>query len=316
VQKLAFEVAVRINRVTPITPASLVTLVMLGTGDRALTAGEVCKALVNALYFVRKRGLPTCGELDLDAVEGVRRTLEALEQNGVVSCFKGGDEPVYQIGPEQQLQAAYYRNTVIHFFVTPAIAELALLRAAEPDVKDPVAEFWTEAMRLRDLFKFEFFFSEKEIFRGEVQREVALNEAEWERKLAAGGESIRELLRRFRPFSAHRVLRPFIEAYQIVGDHLERCDPALAFDEARFTSECLGVGRQYHLQRRVHSAASVSKVLIQTATRLARNRGLLEPGAPDLIERRRAFAEEIRAGVRRVGAIDALAASRRAGLID
>jgi glycerol-3-phosphate O-acyltransferase len=316
VQKLAFEVAVRINRVTPITSSSLVTLALLGTGDRALTAAEVKTALTNVLHFARRRGLPTCGELELDDEEGVRRALEALADNGVVSCFKGGVEPVYQIGPEQQLQAAYYRNTVIHFFVSPAIAELALLRAAEPDVADPPAEFWDAALRLRDLLKFEFFFAEKEIFRGELQREVALNDAEWERKLGVGGEAIREMIRRFRPFSSHRVLRPFIEAYQIVGDHLEHRDPALAFGEEAFVDECLGLGRQYHLQRRVHSAASVSKVLIQNALRLAKNRSLLEPGAPDLAERRRAFAEEIRAAVRRVAAIDALAASRRAGLID
>jgi glycerol-3-phosphate O-acyltransferase len=315
-QKLAFEVAVRINRVTPITSVSLVTLALLGAGDRAATASEVRAALANVLLFTRRRGLPTVGELDLDADEGVRRALEALERNGVVSCFKGGAEPVYQIGPEQQLQAAYYRNTVIHFFVNPAIAELALLRAAEPDVADPTEQFWDEAMRLRDLFKFEFFFAEKELFRGEVQREVAISDADWERKLGAGGEAILQLLRRFKPFSAHRVLRPFIEAYQIVGDHLERRDPALLFEEAPFTAECLGLGRQYHLQRRVHSAASVSQVLIQTAIKLARNRALLDPGPPDLAQRRRAFAEEIRSVVRRVGAIDALAASRRAGLID
>jgi glycerol-3-phosphate O-acyltransferase len=143
-----------------------------------------------------------------------------------------------------------------------------------------------------------------------------MNDNDWERKLGAGGEAILQLLRRFRPFSAHRVLRPFIEAYQIVGDHLERRDPAQLFDEAGFVSECLGLGRQYHLQRRVYSAASVSQVLIQNGIRLARNRGLQDPGPPDLLERRRAFAEEIRSGVRRVGAIDALAASRRAGLID
>ena len=101
-----------------------------------------------------------------------------------------------------------------------------------------------------------------------------------------------------------------------MGDHLEQRDPAQAFDEASFASECLGLGRQYQLQRRVHSAESVSQVLFQTATKLARNRGLLDPGAPDLAERRRAFAEEIRSAVRRIRAIDALAASRRAGLID
>jgi glycerol-3-phosphate O-acyltransferase len=78
----------------------------------------------------------------------------------------------------------------------------------------------------------------------------------------------------------------------------------------------MGLGKQYYLQRRIHSTASVSQVLIRTALRLAGNRGLLEPGAPDLVERRQAFAEEIRRAVRRVDAVDALAASRRAGLID
>jgi glycerol-3-phosphate O-acyltransferase len=142
-----------------------------------------------------------------------------------------------------------------------------------------------------------------------------MTDVDWERKLGAGGEAILQLVRRFKPFSAHRVLRPFVDAYQIVGDQLEHRSRA-GLDEAGFTAECLGLGRQYHLQRRVHSAASVSQVLIQTAIKLARNRDLLDPGPPDLVERRRAFADEIRSAVRRVGAIDALAASRRAGLID
>ena len=78
---------------------------------------------------------------------------------------------------------------------------------------------------------------------------------------------------------------------------------------------CLALGKQYQLQRRIRSAESVSRVLFETALRLARNRGLLEPGTADLEARRRAFAEEIQRAVRRAEAIDVLAASRRAGLI-
>jgi glycerol-3-phosphate O-acyltransferase len=314
VQKLAFEVAVRINRVTPITSSSLLTLALLGTGDRALTVAETRRALENLLRYVERRDLPRAGELDLDDEAGVRRGLEALVENGVVSRFAGGAEAVYRIGPEQQLAAAYYRNTIIHFFVNPAIAELALLYAAEGHA-DPVGAFWDEAMRLRDLLKFEFFFAEKDAFRGELRRELALQDGGWEQRLAAGGPAIQELVRSFRPFSAHRVLRPFLEAYRLVGDHLERRPPDAPWDEARACAECLGLGRQYHLQRRIHSAASCSGVLIQSGLRLAANRGLLGPGGPDLAERRRAFAEEIRSAIHRVEAIDALAVSRRAGLI-
>ena len=82
----------------------------------------------------------------------------------------------------------------------------------------------------------------------------------------------------------------------------------------QFIDRCLRLGRQHHLQRRVHSAQSISQVLFRNALRLAENRGLLEPGASELASGRRAFAEEIRSVVRRVEAVDAIAASRRAGL--
>ncbi len=124
------------------------------------------------------------------------------------------------------------------------------------------------------------------------------------------------MVRSIRPFSAHRVLRPFLDAYAVAADVLAAWDPASPVDEAKFASAALALGRQYQLQRRITSPESVSKVLFQTALRLARNRGLLDPDTPDVDARRQAFAEEIRDAVRRVEAVDALAASRRAGLID
>jgi len=315
-QKLAFELSVRVNRVTPITPTSLVTLALLGSGDRALSVEETRGVLKNLVNAVRRRGLPTTVELELDTDEGVRAALDALVQSGVVSCFTEGPDAVYAIGPDQHLTAAYYRNTIIHFFVNGSIAELALLRAAEDGITDRAAEFWDEAMRLRDLLKFEFFFAEKEEFRAEIRREIALDDAAWEAALEAGPAEIMALLKRFKPFNAHRVLRPFLEAYQVVGDALERRDPAAPFEEPAFLAAAIALGRQYHLQRRIRSPESVSKVLFATALRLARNRGLVEPGPADLAERRHAFAEEIRGAIRRVDAIDALAAARRAGVID
>ena len=130
--------------------------------------------------------------------------------------------------------------------------------------------------------------------------------------------TIQKLVQEHRPFTAHRVLRPFLESYQVGSDSLARRDPALAFDGERFLADCLHLGKQLLLQRHVHSAASVSKVLFQTALRLADNRDLLEPdpdGPGDLTPRRTAFAEEVRDALRRVHAIDALAATRRAGFI-
>jgi glycerol-3-phosphate O-acyltransferase len=316
-QKVAFEVAVRINRVTPITPTSLVTLALLGTGDTALTVAQTRRGLANLLRYVEERKLPTSAQLfHLQSDEGIERTLEALVENGVVSRFSGGTECVYRIGPEQQLAAAYYRNTIIHFFVTPAIAELAVVRASEGVEGDPVEAFFAEAMRLRDLLKFDFFFSEKDQFREEIRDEIAFHDPEWTAQLEAGPDGALGLIRSFRPFTAHRVLRPFLEGYRVFADALLRHDADGPVDRDDLVDGCLGLGKQYQLQHFVHSASSVSKVLFQTACRLADNRGLLDAHTPDVVARRRAFAEEIADWNRRVEAIVALAASRRAGLID
>ncbi len=315
-QKLAFEVSVRINRVTPITPTSLVTLALLGTGDRALTATEVRIALTNIVAYVRRRKLPSTVDLEsLETDAGVEEILGGLVENQVVTCHPGPPEAVYVIGPDQQLAAAYYRNTVVHFFVNGAICELALLRACEPGVDDASAEMWAAAMALRDLLKFEFFFAEKEEFRIELREELTLQHADWEARLASGADGAQELVRLFRPYSAHRVLRPFLESYQVVSECLRRWPSDLPIDEDKLLEECLALGRQYHLRKRIRSASSVSKVLFRNALKLAANRDLLEPGGPDVAERRDAFHGEIRAAIRRIDVVDALAASRRAGFI-
>jgi glycerol-3-phosphate O-acyltransferase len=310
-QKLAFEVSVRINRVTPITPTSLVTLALLGAG-RALSVDETVGRLKNLVDYVRRRQLPTSVPLELDTQAGVQRALDALVKNDVVTCFAEGPEAVYAVGADQHLVAAYYRNTIIHFFVNGAIAELALLRASE----EGAAAFWDEAMRLRDLLKFEFFFAEKDEFRAELRAEIGLHDPQWEDRLAGGSGDIMAVVHRFRPFSAPRVLRPFLEAYRVVADVLEHRDPAASVADNELLAACLALGKQYELQRRIMSAESVSKALFSNGLALAKNRGLVATGMPDLAERRRAFAAEVRDAIRRVDAMSALVAARYAGLIE
>ncbi len=315
VQKTAFEVMVRINNSTPITPTSLLTIALLGKGDRALTLEEIAGPVDKLGAYVRKRGLPTTGIDELQTREGIEQNLQRLIDNGVVSVFSEGPEAVYAIVPDQHLAAAFYRNTIIHYFVNGSIVELALLRAMENDVKDAQEGFWSEIMNLRDLLKFEFFFSDKDTFVEEIREELGVHDPDWPTKLKGGRDDLRDLLGEIRPWNSHRVLRPFFEAYQVVGDALETLDTDKPFDEGAFLNSCLALGKQYHLQRRIRSAESVSKVLFSTALDLAKNRELLE-GGDDLLKRRQDFGEEIRRATRRIDGIDALVASRRARLID
>jgi glycerol-3-phosphate O-acyltransferase len=315
-QKLAFEVCVRINRATPITPISLVCISLLGRGDRALTVLELRESLRNLVDYVHRCRLPVTEEITLDSAESVRPVLEALVESGLLRRYDDCPEVVYGIAPGQHLAAAYYRNTVIHFFVTGAIAELALLRAAEPGVADRHGEFWSAALALRDLLKFEFFFPDREHFVAELRAELALHVPAWERALDESADAVTSLLPRLRPFHAHRILRPFLEAYRVVADALVRVPAGAKLDEGPFLRGCLGLGRQYVLQGRVARQESVSQALFATALKLARHRGLAEGDAADLAARRTAFASELREDIRRVDAIEALVRARIAGILE
>ncbi|MBW2272950.1 MAG: glycerol-3-phosphate 1-O-acyltransferase [Deltaproteobacteria bacterium] len=314
IQKLAFGVCDRINRVTPATPTSLAMLALLGRGDRALSLAEIGEALAELVEYVELRGLPTTEPVALSGEGELREILDPLVTGGVLTRFDEGPETVYAIGPNQHLAAAYYRNTVIHFFVDTAIAELALLRAREVESADRRGEFWQEVMRLRDLLKFEFFFAEKPVFQGEIRRELAIHAPRWEEEHLGDSDSLRELMARIRPLHAHRFLRSFLESYAVVADQLVGLGSGALEDEGRFLRECLALGRQYELQRRIRSPESVSKVLFANALRLAGNRKLLQGEPEQLDQGRRAFAQEIRRVVRRVDAIEALAAARTAGV--
>jgi glycerol-3-phosphate O-acyltransferase len=303
VRKTAFEISHRINRVTPITPTSLVTLALLGVEDRWLTIAEIRATLEPLLDYVRARGLPTVGDVSAHG-DGVRQALDVLIRQGVVARFDRGVEPVYGIEQDQHLIAAFYRNNAIHFFVTRAIVELIAVRAAERGLD--FARCWQGALELRDLLKFEFFFPTRGEFRTDVQAELTLLEPDWADHVGHP-ETMRQVMGRQHLHLAHRVLRSFLEAYQVVADRLVALPPGAAFVEKAFMDDCLGVAQQYRLQHRIWSSESVSRELFATGLQLARNRGLVEPKNGDATERRRAFAREIADEVRRIGAIRDLA---------
>ncbi len=315
VQKLAFEVAVRINRVTPVTDVSLVTLALLGAGDEALTQEQVARSVGPVVAYVKSQGIPASRDGILEGENALDQALESLVQSGVVQAYRDGPKPVFSIGPDRHLAASYYRNTIIHFFLAGAIAEVALLGASRTTGHRREL-FWREIFALRDLLKFEFFFAEREEFRTEVLTDLANRAPGWERALAESEEAIRQIVQNLLPLLAHRVLRPFLEAYLVVAEEIAAAGAGPVPSEADLLVRCDHRASQLLLQRRLRSQEARSRTLFSSALRLARQRGLLESESPDLAAKRQAFRVQITSVIRRISAIDALAAARRAGIVD
>lgn len=296
-QKMAFEVAWRIQRATPITATALVSALLLATHGLALTLRQLHHTLQDSLdYLERKRTPLSTSAMRLRSPEGVRAAVDALSGGNPVTRIDGGREPVWRIAPEDELAAAFYRNSVIHAFLETAIVELALAYARRAD-GDRLQAFWDQALRLRDLLKFDFYFADSATFRSNIAEEMNWHD-DWQQRVTAGGEQIDAMLCDKRPLMADAMLRVFFEAYEIVADALR--DAPADIGEKELTRMAMGLGRQHVAQGRVRSSEPVSTLLFATARQVAADQGLLgdAPVPADLPERRTEFRRELQAILR------------------
>jgi glycerol-3-phosphate O-acyltransferase len=308
-QKLAFEVSRRINDAIPISGSSLVTLALLGARGHALTLQQIRAAIPGYLDFARRRGLPMTPTSKLDSDAAVVGVLEGLIAQGVARSHVTGERAVFGIAPEQHLAAAFYSNTIVHHFLSSSIAELALLGAAEQAPVDRAAAVESQALAIRDLLKFDFFFGDREQFIAGVESEASTLAIDWRERLAAGPAGVAALLETAPMLCSDMMLRSFFEAYSVVADVMASGDASRPFEESDLLDQCMGLGQQYLLQGRLRSPEAVSRHLFRAGIELARNRGLWSP-AEGLDHRRREFAESLQAVLRRLSVVHRIAVQR------
>lgn len=301
-EKVAFRICDGINRATPMSPTALVTFALLGSHDRALTADEVRAVAFPMLDYLERRGLAGPAA-DLRADRVMLETLDRLVDVGVANRFSGGPEPVWSVTPGQHRVAAFYRNGALHHLVTRAVVELALLHLAGRGTPDDAVETtWAEALRLRDLLKFEFFFPSTAQFRDDVVAELELLDPDWVEHIGTESAAA-DLLASTHLLVAHRSLRSFFDAQLVVSEALADKDPEDPLEEKAFLEECLGLGEQLLLRGRLHRADSVSRELYATALKLAHHRGLVTGEPRPVYKARAEYAATVRSVLGRLSRI-------------
>ena len=312
--KIAFEISVGANKVTPITFPSLVCMSLLGAAPKALTEAEVIEDLRALLAWAEARQLRISSDFERAYADQMDGLLGIMIDEGIVTRYDQGPEIVYGIAMEQHPVASYYRNTIIHFFVNKAIIELALLKVSEKETPDALAEFWQEVEYLRDLFKFEFFYAPSDQFQLEIRQELNRYDENWESLLGQGMSGFMQLLNSMTPLVSHIALLTYAEAYSEVADLLASMDANESLDEPSCVSNALKFGRQAYLQRRISSESSIGKLLFKNGFSMLQHRQLAVGGDDDVAERRNELARELRDVLRRIEVIRAIAIASRSTL--
>lgn len=290
--KIAFEVAVNANKVTPFTLNALICLILLGSAPRGMTAGELKTGIAYLVAWGRQRGIRMSATLDNESGGDIERLMETLLQSGLFNRYDQGSQVVYSVEPAKHPVASYYRNTIIHHFLDRAIIELSLLKARE-DYKSPAEEvFWAETSRLRELFKFEFFYPEKDEFRANLEAELGRICGDWQTRLQQGGTKLHSLVNHCQPLVGHAVFLPLVEAYMIVLLILTSLKPGERLSQKDCVEKATKEGRFAYLMRRITSEASISQALFETGYKMVEHMGLAgETDEPTLVARKALLRE-------------------------
>ena len=202
-QKMAFEVAWRILRATPVNATALVSALLLTTRGRRSDARPA------APHAAGLAGLPGA-QADSDDQQRVaaahrrrrsRRTRRAVQRpSRHVRRRRQGDRS----GGSRQRTSTKPRSTATRSSTRSSrrrSSSLSLAYAARVGI-DRLEAFWTQAMRLRDLLKFDFYFADSAAFREHIAEEMSWHDGLGVACLPAGDIDV--LLRAKRPLIAER----------------------------------------------------------------------------------------------------------------
>ncbi|MDZ7784680.1 MAG: 1-acyl-sn-glycerol-3-phosphate acyltransferase [Halioglobus sp.] len=286
--RLAFEVCSRIEQVTPIKAADVLTMVLLAANGRALTIVELFQQASQISQLARERELPLATGFDLADEEKVAAALLSMRRSKLIQEFGKGSAPVYFVPEGQQLAAAYYRNTITHHFLYAGLGEMALALSIEDIRYTGEEEIAQRLNQLRDFFKFDLLFPPQGELIQKTIAELHSRYPEWNKRTA----SIPAQLRLAPPRFGHATLRSLAEAYYVVAVTLRGRGASPIPERKAFTTSLLERGREMLLRKQISTESALSRDLFDTALSLAEHRRLLVGNTDELAERRELFARE------------------------
>jgi len=286
VQRLAHRATYEINRVTVVTPAALVATALLANKRRGMTHSDLRQVAASIVERLDRDGVRiapqirgTDGELREDTLrEAIALFLDAR----LVMQHDAGEEAIYKVLEERRLALEYYKNNILHFFVSNALIATSLL--AEPGSATPVEALRERVKELSRLFKHEFMFRADAEFTIIVDEaiesmiaadEIERTEAGLRPKPGAGAERVEMYA---------RMMTTYFESYLLA---LRAASMLLDQPMARkeWVKKTLALGQRMYLAGEIERRESLSQLKLETTLKYLRDRGFVATGANDQLEK-------------------------------
>ncbi|RMA58699.1 HAD-IB family hydrolase [Ulvibacter antarcticus] len=267
--RFAFELIHKANTITPVTTVSLVCNVLLN--DFALTKKEIEYKVNKLMTYIGEKKADVLIDRGNKIGVTIQTALNLLMAAGIVQKSRAGQRAQYSLAASEYLPATYYANMASGHLYHRAFIEMALVKIKNDHSENRILNFWKEIMELRNLFKFEFFYTNKAKFSTEIEDELKRFDPNWRQILTNPNGDISGLLVKQNLFVSRAILLSYLEANKIVCHSLNNWDTDDEFKDEDFIELCMFKGKELHWQSRITRLDSVSKPFLTNALRFAKN---------------------------------------------
>lgn len=168
VYKIASSVCATINKGLIATPSAAVALSALNCGKRGLTEDELKSNLNELTDYLKWKGVSFSQDITLE------NSIEKLVGSNAIKLHKEFEPHFYEITDESRRTLDYYKNNIVHFFVSAGCIASILLSYSKRGLPRPSSEEICELyMFCKSLFAFEFSFSTKMPLQEHVKKVLA-----------------------------------------------------------------------------------------------------------------------------------------------
>lgn len=158
-QALAFANFKAVGRGMPITPSSLLALIMLDEPSGALTWKQIEDHSVDIIEYCRALKIPMTPSLSCEAFrDSIRSALDMFIGNKKIEVVKREklNQVYYVIKEERRVEVLYHKNMILHHFLVPGIINSAWFNVWNGSIKDGM-QLTRFLMNKRKELKYEFY---------------------------------------------------------------------------------------------------------------------------------------------------------------
>jgi glycerol-3-phosphate O-acyltransferase len=172
-QKTAFRICKSITDVTPITPKSICSTILLTHRISALPLEDILRLSTSLIDYVSHSGFSLSVSDPLDFQRGVEQSIRKLIRTSILNVSDSVPRTFF-CENKKRVFLNFYKNNASHCFVNPSIFILSWFHGMKfflksGKIKNFLELFQSTALHLRDILKFDFFFNPRNQFVEELK---------------------------------------------------------------------------------------------------------------------------------------------------